>query len=228
MTKPLNENAGCLMSILSILGIRPGGKEADSATEALPYRLTDEFLSPAERSFHGVLTNVVGGQAVVCPKVNMADVFYVVRQKENFSYRGRIAQKHLDFLLCDPKTMHPMVGIELDDASHARQDRQDRDAFVDRVFQTAELPLIHVPAKHSYNPNELSAQLASYLGKAPESPSTMQVEPAKSPVTGSAAPLCRKCGVPMVVRTAGRGDNQGKQFYGCPNYPKCKETVPIG
>jgi hypothetical protein len=228
MPKSMNQNDGCLMVFLRLFGIGASGEGADSAAESLPYRVRDDFLSPAERSFHGVLTHVVGGQAVVCPKVNLADIFYVVRPNENQSYRGRIAQKHLDFLLCDPKSMHPIVGIELDDASHARQDRQERDEFVNLVFRAAGLPLIHVPAKGSYSPNELSAQMAQYLGKAPASPTAMQAEPTKAPVTGSTAPLCRKCWVPMVVRTAARGARQGEQFYGCPNYPKCRETLPIG
>jgi restriction system protein len=32
---------------------------------------------------------------------------------------------------------------------------------------------------------------------------------------------CPKCGKPMALRTARRGDNQGKQFWGCTGYPKC-------
>ena len=38
---------------------------------------------------------------------------------------------------------------------------------------------------------------------------------------------CPKCGSPMILRTAKRGPNAGKKFYGCSRYPKCKETIPI-
>jgi hypothetical protein len=38
-------------------------------------------------------------------------------------------------------------------------------------------------------------------------------------------PLCPKCQVPMVIRTARRGPYTGQQFYGCPNYPECREIV---
>lgn len=31
-----------------------------------------------------------------------------------------------------------------------------------------------------------------------------------------------KCGMPMILRTARRGGNQGKQFWGCTGYPGCK------
>jgi restriction system protein len=34
--------------------------------------------------------------------------------------------------------------------------------------------------------------------------------------------VCPKCGRPMALRTARRGDNQGKQFLGCTGYPKCR------
>ena len=33
---------------------------------------------------------------------------------------------------------------------------------------------------------------------------------------------CPKCGKPMVLRTAKTGDNQGKQFWGCSGFPKCR------
>ena len=38
---------------------------------------------------------------------------------------------------------------------------------------------------------------------------------------------CPKCGAPMVLRTARKGRNAGGKFYGCSNYPRCKETLPI-
>lgn len=42
-----------------------------------------------------------------------------------------------------------------------------------------------------------------------------------------APPICRACNVPMVRRTARRGANAGSDFWGCSNYPRCKETRPI-
>ena len=42
------------------------------------------------------------------------------------------------------------------------------------------------------------------------------------------APICPKCGARMVLRTAARGPNAGGQFYGCANYPKCREVIAVG
>lgn len=40
-------------------------------------------------------------------------------------------------------------------------------------------------------------------------------------------PQCPECGGDMVLRTARRGSNAGKQFWGCSNYPQCRTTVDI-
>ena len=47
-----------------------------------------------------------------------------------------------------------------------------------------------------------------------------------APVVEPATPVCPKCGIPMVVRTAKRGAQQGNRFYGCANYPSCRQTKP--
>ena len=38
---------------------------------------------------------------------------------------------------------------------------------------------------------------------------------------------CPKCNGDLILRTATRGANAGKQFYGCSNYPKCKYIQKI-
>jgi predicted RNA-binding Zn-ribbon protein involved in translation (DUF1610 family) len=240
MTNAINQNQGCLTGILRLFGVKPEPAHTPpsvetietpvtATVESLPYRVRDDFLSPTELSFYRVLASVVSNRAVICPKVGLAEIFFVARPHENQTYRNRILQKHLDFLLCDPKSMRPVLGIELDDSSHARSDRQARDKFVDQAFEAAKLPLIRVPAQYSYNTNELSAQLTQYLGAMTPSPA-VPAETAPPPVskaTTADAPLCPKCGVTMIVRTVARGEHQGKQFYGCPNYPRCREMLPL-
>lgn len=212
------EPSGCLFAILRLFGFGGGG-EATGA--ALPYRLRDDFLSPAELSFYKVLQLVVKDRATISTKVNLADLFFVLRGEGQQSYRNKIDRKHVDFLLCDLATMKPLAGIELDDASHQRADRIERDQFVDSVFQTAGLPLLHFPVRQSYNVAELSAVFAPWL-----SPQARQLPHPTPPVPAaiSGPPNCPKCGTPMVQRTATKGDNKGKMFWGCANYPRCREV----
>lgn len=47
--------------------------------------------------------------------------------------------------------------------------------------------------------------------------------PAASNLGDSAVPSCPKCGMPMVRRTR---KSDGGQFWGCPNFPKCRGVLP--
>lgn len=252
MTKELNENAGCMSILIPFLEKLnlvhdTGGKKK----KPLPYRVRDDFLSTAELSFYKVLENLLGSRLTIQSKVRLADIFFIIRPNENHrSYFPRISQKHLDFLVCDAKTMQPVFGVELDDASHNSAKRQKRDQFVDEVFQAATLPLLHVPTQRHYNSREIADQVRPLLreyiqasqpaanipapiSKSPRTPmpaSTEQSAPKSIPVpvpTSNNIPLCPKCGTPMVLRTVSKGDHKGKQFYGCRNFPKCRQMTPI-
>lgn len=76
------EPQGCLTAILRLFGLNLGG--SDEARE-LPYRQRDDFLSAAELSFHRVLSTAIGDRAVICPKVNLADIFFVARPNGRFA-----------------------------------------------------------------------------------------------------------------------------------------------
>lgn len=212
---PDSEPLGCLGSLLSLFGIRP--RNSSLASKELPYRQRDDFLSAAEFSFYRVLSASIGNSYVICPKVNLADVFFVTRPNVNMSYRNKIDRKHVDFLLCDTATMKPILGVELDDKSHARSDRQDRDEFVDRVFEVAGLPVLHVTAATGYNPQNLADQVRQAIGRA--------AVRAINVASINGTPTCPKCGTQMLLRTAKKGEQQGKRFWGCQHYPKCRETV---
>lgn len=191
-----------------------------------PYRLRDDFLSDAEASFYHVLISVVGAQLTICPKVGLKEIFWVTGQQNNQSHWNRINQKHVDFLLCRPGTLHPVVGIELDDSSHTAQKRQQRDADVEQIFEAAQLPLLRFAVRRSYSTQVLADALAPYL-EPPASPARPPETLVPDAPASGAAPHCPKCGALMVVRFTRQGPNANKPFYACPNYPQCKSVIPI-
>jgi len=134
---------GCLGALLALLRIKP------RSTSTHVYRLRDDFLSPAESSFLRTLLAICGDGVLVCPKVNLADLVYAPRQEGQFAAWNRINRKHLDFVLCDMDSLRPRLAIELDDKSHSRQDRRERDDFVDGVLESCGLPLLRVPARRA-------------------------------------------------------------------------------
>lgn len=214
------ENKGCLELIRLLFG-------AAEPVAEWPYRSRDSLLSPAEVSFYHVLASAMNGQAVICPKVGLKDILLITKRyksREYYKYFGRISQKHVDFVLCGPKSMQPVVAIELDDRSHGRADRGDRDTVVDKIFSAAGLPLLHIVAAQAYNTSELAAIVEPYL----QEQTVQSTATAAVPANQSAPPNCPRCGVPMILRTATKGANAGQQFYGCPNYPECRQIVRIG
>jgi len=215
-----NKKSGCLSIFFPFLKF-----VQKEEAQALPYRLRDDFLSSAEFSFYKVLTSLLGARWTVQSKVRLADVFFVSRPNENIAFFNRIAQKHLDFLVCDSASMKPVFGIELDDSSHRRSNRQVRDAFVEDVCKAAGLPLLRVPVQREYNSREIAAQIAPILKANFENP-----PPQSQPVvekTIDSMPICPKCDIPMVLRTVAQGEHKGKQFYGCQNYPKCRAMKQV-
>jgi hypothetical protein len=230
MTK---ERKGCRTVILNLLGIKERSRPEEPQEENLPYRLRDDFLSPSEASFYRVLKQAVADQFLVFPKIGLQELFFVSGQEGNRTYRNKIDRKHVDFVLCDPATLKPVVAVELDDASHKRADRIERDRFVDKVFATANLPLVRIPAQATYSTKQLSESLNPFLPRmtpqqaAVPQPSKSLPETAEDGEAANQAPVCSKCGVPLVLRTVRNGRHAGKQFYGCVNYPQCREMAPI-
>lgn len=159
MPTKTNDKPGCLGILLQFIGVTPDTPKS----EVYPYKVRDHFLSNAELSFYHVLSSVVSNKATICVKVRLADILYTSRPNENQASRNRIQQKHLDFLLCNPKTMQPILGIELDDSSHSRADRIERDGFIDKAFEAASLPIIHIKNQNSYNTQEIAGKIATYM-----------------------------------------------------------------
>ena len=214
-----DERPGCLASLLALFRKRLKATDA-IPPETLPYRVRDDFLSPAEASLFRLLSSHLHGRANVFPKVRLADVFFVARPNENRGFINRVSQRHVDFLICDAVSLRPIAGIELDDASHGRPDRQESDRFLNSVFSSAGVPLVRIPVQVGYTAEEISAFLGGFIPLVPSAPRVVALET-------SAPPMCPKCGIPMVVRQVAQGQHKGKRFYGCRNFPQCRQVIAI-
>jgi hypothetical protein len=170
------------------------------------------FLSDVELTFYHALREAAAPWAVVCPKVALADLLTADAPQE----RAQIDGQSADFVLFDPKTMQPLLAVELDDGSAPA-------APAGELLADAGLPLQRVPVEHSYPLHELAAVLRQAAGadKAPE-----KVVPATNGRAARTAPAevptCPLCGHLMMLRTVSRpGPYEGKQFWACAHYPRC-------
>ncbi len=74
--------------------------------------------------------------------------------------------------------------------------------------------------------NMLSAQLRDFKqqGGFTENLTQTRLEERKNMAVAEGAPMCPKCGKPMLRRTIQRGSKQGQKFWGCSGYPQCNGT----
>src|ERR1044071_3811165 len=130
-------------------------KEQYPDRDRLPYRLRETFLSTPELALLRVLQNMAGRHYVICPKVALNDLFYIVRPNENVHFFNKFFRKHVDFLLCEPNTLKPVLGIELVKPV-AKTETREADQFMEDLFLSAGLPLVHIPSGERYSENDLA------------------------------------------------------------------------
>lgn len=128
---------------------------------AARYSLRPSLLTRGELAFLETLVAAKPAGTYLAPKVRLADVFDAPRGDR--AAFARISQKHVDFLLIDESSCRPLLGIELDDRSHESAERRARDQVVDRIFESAGLPLLHVKARAGYNYATLTAEIRAAL-----------------------------------------------------------------
>lgn len=215
------EPQGCLAAVLKLFGIRLQSADGPPVADVLPYRLSQRFLSPAELSFYKVLVKVIPEDTVVAVKPRLGDILFVPRGSSGrWAFQNKIQSKHVDFLVCDAKTMTPSLAIELDDKSHERADRTERDEFVDQAFAAAGIQVLHFKARSGYVPEDIRAQVHSAC--------ETQLRVPVVPSSKNQVPNCPNCRIPMIQRTASKGPQKGHSFWGCENYPNCRMTIPFG
>lgn len=218
---------------------------------ALPYRKLDALLTPAERSFFGVLQLAIKARLLIFAKVRVADILTTTKGLSNSERQAafnRIKAKHFDFVLCDPDHLGVVCVLELDDKSHKKARRQQRDNFLDSACEAAGVPLIHFQAKAAYAQSEIEKTLEPYLPELKKEAIALNAEsgdvatiekseaekivvatntqPSKvadvSDVEPSKPQSCPQCHSELVKRVAKKGKNAGKKFMACSAYPKCR------
>ena len=198
----------------------PKAMRTNDQNERLPYRLREHFLSTPELALLRTLQEMVGTRYVVCPKVALNDVFYIVRPNENVHFFNKIFRKHVDFLLCDPKTLKPIMGVELV-RPLSRGETRDSDQFMQDLFLSAGLPLVHIPSSERYSVQDVAELFQLAIMKVRES------TPLRAAAKTDSVPMCPVCGRMMVLRIHRTGLKAGKKYYGCIDSPKCSGVVEI-
>jgi len=229
-----------LAVVVAMVILRMPKRRNDQLT--YPYSSKEFLMSPAERSFLGVLDQILPNDDYrVFAQVRLADIVQVDKGLPRAAWQrafNTISRKHVDFVVCRSDDMALIGAIELDDASHQKSKRKDRDLMVDKIFEAAGIPLARIQATATYSPNEIRSLLSNMLSlklsdgiSESEGPAIDQVVNTQNGSEGIIDPIdliqveeptCPKCGSLLLSRVANKGKYQGQKFWGCSQFPKCK------
>lgn len=102
------------------------------------YARKGALLTKPEYNFLMQLREIAPHKYEVLPQVALASV---IDKKTNTSYRNELF-RFCDYCFFDKDTFEPLLLVELNDRSHLRADRQDRDAKVAAICASARIPLV--------------------------------------------------------------------------------------
>jgi hypothetical protein len=166
----MSERNGCLSALLPFL-IPPASPQrinqpANFPYDNFPYEKKATILTNAEKSFYGVLRLAADNRYHIFVQVNLSSLLKV-RKGTNArqSYSNRIRAKSVDFVLCDPIKLAPLLAIELDDKSHNKPERQERDTFVESACEAAGIPILRIPAQAAYNAQDLARSIEAAINR---------------------------------------------------------------
>lgn len=188
--------------------------------ELMPYRLREHFLTTPEVVLFHALKQMTDDHYVIYAKVALNDIFFIVRPNENVHYFNKLFRKHVDFLLCHPKSLRPQIGVELVRAIPSGGTRS-ADQFMEDLFLTAGLPLVQIPSNDHYDISEIVSLFQTSVAK------VKKMERRLADVSLDSVPMCPVCGKMMVLRTHRSGSSSGEIYYGCIDNPTCPGQVPV-
>lgn len=119
---------------------------------------------PEGRLYHALLL-AVDGHYTVMAKVRLWDFVWLVNEPpERKQHLSRLSCRHVDFLLCDPQKLKPLLVIELDDYSHKKPEAIAADRYKNELFQAAGLPILRLNHPN-YPPRRLREMIAAAVEK---------------------------------------------------------------
>lgn len=106
----------------------------------------DYIMTQAEAKLFRRLETIAGDRYYVFPQVHLSSLLDH-RVRNGQSWRGalsKIQRKSVDFVLVDKTSLRTMYAVELDDRTHDRPDRQERDDMVARCLLDVDIPLVRL------------------------------------------------------------------------------------
>ncbi|MBQ9756547.1 MAG: DUF2726 domain-containing protein [Clostridia bacterium] len=118
------------------------------------YFVKESLLTPTEIKYYDIIRSIIGNNFLLLPQINLASV---IDKKGGSNFRSELF-RNVDFGIFD-YDFHPIALIEINDNSHFRKDRIERDEKVLDICKRAKIPLVTFWVKDGINYNQMAKQL---------------------------------------------------------------------
>ena len=119
------------------------------------YKIKEEFITENELKLYKVLKKVAYELKLdIFTQVALNRILEINNRRKQQQLRNRIDRKSIDFVLYDEKTKKIVCCIELDDSTHEREERIERDLFLDKIFKDT-IKLIRIKVQNYYDYNKI-------------------------------------------------------------------------
>lgn len=122
------------------------------------YEVRQTLMTSNERIFFEKLRRAIGDKYDIYPQVNLDKIFkikYLGGRSAFNAAKWAIDRRSIDFLITKRESQSPYIGIELDDSTHYREDRVNRDEKVNALFRENGIELIRVNGVYGISEQEL-------------------------------------------------------------------------
>lgn len=121
------------------------------------YQAKQYFMTKSENDFFRMLNNVAGDRYFIFPQVHLSAILDEKIKGQNWKAAFKhINGKSIDYVLCDKQSLKPVYAVELDDYTHNYSNRQERDQEVERMFQSAGIPLVRFNDYKTLNQEDIA------------------------------------------------------------------------
>lgn len=123
------------------------------------YEKVDYLLTKNELKFYRILKQVTSklGYSLFCQVA-----LYEIVKSKNYKDFNKIKSKSIDFVITQ-ENCKILLCIELDDISHERNKRIERDNFINQLFKDLNIKLLRIPVQNFYNMEELENKIKESL-----------------------------------------------------------------
>ncbi|MDR2406888.1 MAG: DUF2726 domain-containing protein [Bacteroidales bacterium] len=117
------------------------------------------ILSENENEFYNILKNNFPNLNVFAQVALPAFI-----ETKNYKLRNYFRHYYIDFILCNSKGNIILV-IELDDNTHKKQKRIERDIKINTIFSNTNIPFLRIKSQKNYNPIFIKQKIENYINK---------------------------------------------------------------